>query len=302
MIFPWIQGISHFIKAPLTWILLLINVFWFLVTHQASPTLPTFEDRDSSWIEMAKQELLERGGLTWLEESSQIHPEVYNYKMVLDPRFAAELTAMATFGDPIEFKYRQNKMLSLYRSLQLRHVEQFGFKGDQWTKWPTWFTYQFMHGGYLHLLSNMIMLLLFGAAVERAKGSGFLLGTYLLSGIAGAMTFALVGGSGAVPLVGASAAVSGIIAAYLIVERKKAVKFFYFMGFQNMGVIYLPTFIIVFYFLVDDLAKWLGQNPNLGSAVAHTAHIGGFIFGAILAKAWQWTGGSLNYSSVQNKN
>ena len=171
----------------------------------------------------------------------------------------------------------------------------FGLKPSQVTP-ITLITHQFLHGGFWHLFGNLVFLLIFGFAVEAALGSIRFFSYYLISGVGAGLFFAFVenviNGAGYTPLVGASGAISGVTAMYLVLFRFQKIKFFYwilfFVGyFRAAALIILPIYILKeVYFHITDI----------GSNVAYTAHIGGFIAGAILVLLTQ----SLQKKSINN--
>ncbi len=139
------------------------------------------------------------------------------------------------------------------------------------------FTHQFLHGGIMHLLGNLVFLVLVGFAAEAALGSRQFLLFYLASGVSGGLLYALFANGGG-SLVGASGAISGVMAMYVVLYRLKPIQFFYwgfvFTGyFRAAAIIMLPVYIGL---------ELYGMYANQGSNVAFTAHIGGFIAGAIL--------------------
>lgn len=142
-------------------------------------------------------------------------------------------------------------------------------------------TYQFLHGGWLHLLGNMLFLYIFGDNVEAALGSmGFLL-FYLAAGAVGAVAHIILTPFTQVPLVGASGAISGCMGAYLFMFPRSRVKVFF------------PVFIIIgFTFRVSAwlfLLVWIGLQVWSNSAddpeesgIAYTAHVAGFAVGMLV--------------------
>jgi len=147
-------------------------------------------------------------------------------------------------------------------------------------------TYQFLHSDISHLLGNMVFLLLTGFAVEAALGQLRFVTYYLVSGIGAGLLFSFVqvlteGGSAG--LIGASGAVSGVMAMYVSLFKFRKIEFFYwffiFTGyFRAAAVIILPAYILkeVYMLLMYE-----------GSNVAYVAHIGGFIVGGALVLATQ---------------
>lgn len=135
-----------------------------------------------------------------------------------------------------------------------------------------YFTYAFCHDGWLHLLSNLIALYVFGNHVNDRAGQ---LG-YLALFLAGAV-FAGVGcvatGSSALVIVGASGAVMAVTGAYLALFPRSSITIYYWLLF--VGSIEVPgMYLILVFFLVDVIAKLAGDTP-----VAHTGHIFGMLFG-----------------------
>ena len=154
-----------------------------------------------------------------------------------------------------------------------------------------WITYQFMHAGFMHLLGNMLFLLVFSTVLELMYG-GLLVGAlYLVSGIAGAWGFLHWGQPTMAPMVGASGALTGLMAFYLMVERKKNVRFFYFLSPIEgyFGIIYLPTLLIIPLCLISDVTAFVASNTSVGGSIAYAAHLGGMLFGLIMGGLMRWT-------------
>lgn len=149
----------------------------------------------------------------------------------------------------------------------------------------SWFTYQFSHMNLWHLFSNMLFLFLIGYALESLLGAvGFIM-LYIFSGIAGGLFYLYFNPTTLIPMVGASGAVSGLISFYAFYFFRKNTRFYYFLSPSpnNYGPIYLPTFVIIPMYLVPDLASFAAQIPGVSSGVAFSAHLGGALFGGLLA-------------------
>ena len=133
----------------------------------------------------------------------------------------------------------------------------------------------FLHGGWLHIGGNMLFLWVFGNNIEDRMGPLPYLLFYLVAGVVATFAHVAVQPSSTVPLIGASGAVAGVMGAYLVL-------------FPNVQIRSLLIFILV---LIRDIpAKWLlgfwfvfqfFTNPAEG--VAWVAHVGGFVFGALVA-------------------
>jgi membrane associated rhomboid family serine protease len=139
----------------------------------------------------------------------------------------------------------------------------------------TLITYMFLHGGWMHLIGNMLFLWVFGDNVEDAMGHGRFLAFYLLAGIAGGLAHTLSGPTSTVPLVGASGAIAGVVAAYLMLHPR-----------VKLWVLVLGRFPLKVS-AVWAIGAWAAfQVVMLLVASDHTtawwAHIGGFAAGAVL--------------------
>lgn len=146
----------------------------------------------------------------------------------------------------------------------------------------------FLHGGFLHLAGNMLFLWIFGDNVEQRLGRlGYLL-TYLATGAAATLTFALFDWGSMIPLVGASGAISGVIGLYFLLFPRNKVKVLVVLVFF-FDVWLLPArWVVAFYVLVDNLLPFLAGAQ---SGVAYGAHLGGFAAGLAVA----WVGRSLSW-------
>jgi membrane associated rhomboid family serine protease len=144
-------------------------------------------------------------------------------------------------------------------------------------------TSMFLHGGWFHLLGNMLFLWVFGDNVEDSMGHFRFVVFYLLSGLAAAgLQVALQPGS-AVPMVGASGAISGVMGAYIILYPKVRIRVLIFLGIFITTIV-VPAYIMLGYWFILQL---LGGVPTIGregggGGVAFWAHIGGFVAGAVL--------------------
>jgi membrane associated rhomboid family serine protease len=148
----------------------------------------------------------------------------------------------------------------------------------------TLFSSMFLHGGWMHLVGNILFLWIFGDNVEQRLGRiRYLLG-YLAAGAAATLFFALFVPDSQIPLVGASGAISGVLGCYFLWFPRNQVKTFVFLFPLLMNTFYLPARLVLgFYLVLDNLIPFL-INGGRASGVAHGAHIGGFLFG--LALAW----------------
>ena len=149
----------------------------------------------------------------------------------------------------------------------------------------TLLTSMFMHGGIAHILGNMLYLWIFGDNVEDAMGHGRYLVFYLIIGIIASLAHvfstAAFGGDPLVPSLGASGAISGVLAGYLVLFPRKRVLVLFFRFIQPV-----PAIVAIGLWFLFQLISGIGMlgQGSQGGGVAYAAHIGGFIAGLILVK------------------
>jgi membrane associated rhomboid family serine protease len=150
----------------------------------------------------------------------------------------------------------------------------------------TIFTSMFLHGGFLHLGSNMLFLWIFGNNVEDKLGRLQFLLFYLVSGVVAVLTFVLTSPNAQVPLVGASGAVAGLLGVYVVAYPRARVLTLIWVFFF-VRLVWLPA---VFFLGAWFVLQLLYGLPTLGAAgasgVAYFAHIGGFVFGLAYCRFW----------------
>lgn len=151
----------------------------------------------------------------------------------------------------------------------------------------TLITSMFMHGGWAHLFGNMLFLMVFGDNIEDAMGHGRYFFFYLLCGLLASLSHVFVTAYTAqsmyVPSLGASGAVSGILGAYILLYPTKSVHLWIFFF-----IVSVPAFLAVgvwFVFQVINGMGLFGKEESAGG-VAYAAHIGGFLAGLLLVKAF----------------
>jgi membrane associated rhomboid family serine protease len=141
--------------------------------------------------------------------------------------------------------------------------------------WLTLITYQFLHGGILHLFFNMLFLWVFGDNVEDAMGHVRFLVFYLLSGVAGGLAHAFFMASSSLPLVGASGAIAGVIAAYLMLHPRVRV---WVLAFRILPL-RLPAAVVLGVWALWQVVMVVAATND---GTAWWAHVGGLTAGAVL--------------------
>ena len=147
-------------------------------------------------------------------------------------------------------------------------------------------TSMFLHGGWIHLISNMWALFIFGDNVEGRMGPGRYLIFYLLSGVVASLTQVVIDPASRLPMVGASGAIAGVLGAYLILFPSARVLTLVPLFFLPWFV-EVPAFIYLgIWFLLQFLSGVLALDMSTMGGVAYWAHIGGFVCGLLLVRAF----------------
>ena len=144
-------------------------------------------------------------------------------------------------------------------------------------------TSMFLHGSWMHLLGNMWFLWLFGNNVEDSMGRGRFVLFYLLSGLAAAIGQVVTDPSSAVPMVGASGAISGVMGGYLVLYPNVRVYTLVPLGFFITSMA-LPAWVMLGYWFLIQFVSGLAAFGGGMGGVAFWAHIGGFVAGVVLIK------------------
>ena len=145
-------------------------------------------------------------------------------------------------------------------------------------------TSQFLHGGWLHVLGNMLFLWIFGNNIEDRLGRIAFLVFYLGGGVVAGLTQVAIDPESTVPTIGASGAIAATLGAYLVLFPRARITSLVFLGFFYQ-LIDVPAVIVLLFWIalqvIDGLASLGVTDANGG--VAFFAHIGGFLFGAGIA-------------------
>lgn len=146
--------------------------------------------------------------------------------------------------------------------------------------WATVFTSMFLHGGFAHIAGNMLFLWIFGNNIEDALGHLRFILFYALTGVAAAMTQAMVDPHSTIPMVGASGAISGVLGAYLVLHPHARVTLLFWL-FIFVRTFEAPAFVVLGLWFAFQVVYGVLSDPAEGG-VAFFAHIGGFVAGAAL--------------------
>jgi membrane associated rhomboid family serine protease len=297
MIFPFLKGFLSFRRAPITWTLIALNALVMLwgwsVSWDATDKLDALMS-DDYFVEVQGR-IYDR----YLKEGRMADSEVVRELANVDDadRHRVRILGHLAFRDDDFFKQAMKESftadtvaLDKWRS-QVKQIEMIegthpsyllGISMDA-TDYVQWITYIFSHTSGWHYFGNMIFLLLFGAALEEAAGGLALLVIFTLTGVFAAGFFLLLCGPSPAPLIGASGAISGVMAMFCVLNWNKPCRFVYWLFLptrEGMGFIYFPAWVGFVVFVSSDIAGFFGNLDVLGG-VAHAAHLGGDIAGVI---------------------
>jgi membrane associated rhomboid family serine protease len=147
--------------------------------------------------------------------------------------------------------------------------------------WSTLFTSMFLHGGWMHLGGNMLYLWIFGDNLEKVMGHARFLLFYVACGVAASFAHIMFGSGSNMPAVGASGAISGVLAGYLVLFPQNRIRVL-----TRGGVAHVPAIFVLGFWIFIQFINGLGSMANTSETggVAYMAHIGGFVAGLVLVK------------------
>ena len=190
MIFPTPVNPKNYQAYPITWMLVFLNFFLFVLVF-------TNESNPSGDEIFFKEANLKRTGVYYhhmtnpadsLRQFSETQIMTWAMLAIKDKKFFLNVENMQPWGDVLEFAEWKKLAISFRDEYLTQASYRFGLSSQ--SRAPlNWVTYQFSHASWSHLLSNMVFLLILGAAVEGLAGGMALLGLYLCGGIMGGMMF-----------------------------------------------------------------------------------------------------------------
>lgn len=157
--------------------------------------------------------------------------------------------------------------------------------------YETFVTSMFLHGGWMHLIGNMLFLWIFGDNLEDRMGSLRFLLFYLICGVAAAELQYLADPASMSPMVGASGAIAGVMGGYLLLYPKARVDVLFIIVII-IRIIPIPAWVVLGVWFAIQLVSGLSAPTDMGG-VAYLAHVGGFVAGVVLAlPVWAKAGGT----------
>lgn len=275
---------------PWTITIAFLNVlfFWMLFSQPQTAQEKANAEFSTAFIESAGRFYLE-----WSEQNQfgrqPMELQAFGAQGVRDFQFIKGIETWKSQVDPVGFKTWQKEFSDLFKEQAQKPISIFGLQQGEDRPF-TWITYQFSHQSATHLFSNLILLIIFSACVEKLVG-GFMMGLiYLMGGVMGGYFFMMMDKSGLIPMVGASASVTALMGFVATGSLKKNIPYFYFLSpFKGFfGQVYLSPLWVISLFLIEDLTQVLSDPPGWGSGVAYSAHVGGALAGLVLGLAFKW--------------
>jgi membrane associated rhomboid family serine protease len=154
--------------------------------------------------------------------------------------------------------------------------------------WITIFTAMFMHAGWVHIIGNMVFFWAFAPEMEDAMGPLRFTIFYLLGGIVATFAQIILDPGSTVPNLGASGAIAGVMGGFLITYPQDQIRTVILVGYYSRVTVIPAIFMIGFWFLTQLISQ-VGALANVQSdGVAYMAHIGGFIFGLLAARPFEF--------------
>ena len=308
MIIPFFFGLVSPLRAPMTWALFVMNLGILILTQInmagvqskleamaedtaladiqgrifASYVLENKSRYPASYVQISEEALI---------QSDSEKTQLLGALALRDSEFYSEKNpylfsseARNRHVDVVEQVWWQSKSKELQLIRQSHSGYVLGITKENQSALQ-WLTYQFVHSDESHFLVNMIVFLIFGAALELIVGPIALLAVFLLSGVGAAFVYLMIDQVSAIPLIGASGAVSGVVALFCVLFWNHGLRNFYFLfvparGFT--GFVYVPGWLVLILWIVADFAGFFSTPGEIGG-VAHSAHIGGQVTGALLA-------------------
>lgn len=302
MIFPILNGVQSLLKAPITWLIFFLNLAVFVGTfNESERSQIALEDyiRDSAFSETqglvfaryieehasrypASLQVLAQKSLSSSENDRR---QILGSMALRDNTFLANVSNLTDGpGDPVAFQWWQHKVKDLKEVRDAHPSYALGLTNEN-SDFVHWITYQFSHSGVAHFVGNMVFFLIFASSLELVVGSLGLLVIYLMSGIAAALMFLATSDASAIPLIGASGAISGIVAFFCALMWQRGVRYAYVLFIPRRGfagIIYLPAWVTLGVWVLSDIAGQWATPPELGG-IAYSAHLGGELCGVLAA-------------------
>ncbi len=312
MILPVLDGLFKFSKAPFTWMIFILCMMTMGVLSEnmekADKALESYlsdeyfmSTQGMIYAKYLQQESSRRSKL--LNEMSQMalsgdagKIELMAHLALRDSKFIAEAPQLDLWPDQVAKTVWLEKVAEIQKIKDENPIFDLGLTSEN-NSYLSWISYLFVHSGWTHFAGNMFFLLIFGGLLESVMGSAMVAIVYLGTGMIAAATFTLLSGVSMAPLIGASGAVSGLMAMTCALLGRRRVRYFYWLlipGRKYMGFAFFPAWWTFAMWFASDVAGYLSAVQEMGG-VAYAAHLGGefagvalgLSIGLIAKKKWQ---------------
>ena len=283
MIIPFLDGFLDFTKAPITWLLILFNIFSFFQSYEFS------KNCQSELIHWYKDPgfLYTQGSVYKQYEDHEVlsrakDMEILGRLAFQDQNFLNVALKNSWKGDQIAIA-SWKRDLSDFLSLRAYYPPVLLGMSDFQKDFFSVISYQFYHENFIHLLGNLLLILLVAGYLE-CRHSGFLIFSVYLLGGAFAAIYGVTHPSG-IPLVGASGSLSALLGFLLMAHWQEKTRLFYFLlpFRKTMGFVRISTcYWVIWFFILGDIAGWLSQPSIYMNGVAHLVHLFGFLAGGFI--------------------
>jgi membrane associated rhomboid family serine protease len=292
MIFPlWVQGLSTKRWPYVTTAIVAINILVFVMTK------PQMDEESRRMAKVEFPLLLIAAAHPEVEPPAQVKPLVDSFqkdnRQLFERIRSGKQPPMSTWeSDMREWSpsHAASEMAKLAQELgqsdQDSLLEKYAF--HPYKPSASFVTANFLHGGWMHLIFNMWFLWLAGTMMEDVWGPLVYTIFYLLAGVAGLIAHATTYPHSVLPVLGASGAIAGLIGAFLVrFPETKIDLVFIFFFFRIIRFSWAACFVLPLWLLVQIF--W-GTLIRESGGVAYWAHIGGFLFGMVMAIALRQMG------------
>lgn len=238
--------------------------------------------------------------------------EQMGYLSRKDLQFVEDSLDFQFFGDPLLIQQWRQDMSTWKSEYYQSHYMTYGlvFGVPRFDSTIRYFTYQFVHSNFVHLLGNILFLYFFGMMVELFMGGFVMLIVFLGGGVFAGWFYKMsllwvFGDLTSAPLVGASGSITALMAFYFVIEYNHRVKFFYFFApIENyFGSFFASKWLMLPVLFVPDLVDFMSIVPELGQQIGFAAHLGGMTYGwmmgLLLRLIWPYFGSHSESNSTK---
>lgn len=297
MIIPFLDGFLTFSRAPITWIIILLNVFLFSQNNGLSREVQVqFE----SWYQ--DDDFLQTQGRLYKQFSQKrdvaqiVDNSLVGRLAFRDSQFLKQAPLHQWSGDHVAIeKWRED--IEDFMLLRAYYPALFLGVSDLQNDFISLLSYQFYHEGLTHLLGNLLLLLIIGGFLERKHSGLIVFLVYLIGGGLAALLYSQFHGLSGAPLVGASGSLCALLGFLTTTQFKEKTRLFYFIlpSKKYMGFIFVPTvYWVLWLCMLEDISGLWSQSSLFSGGVAYMVHLLGFAVGCCFGliylqlQRWDW--------------